>query len=258
MRGEHRSTWQTKWFTPDSFDRIAHFVSNSLDLNIYFAPRGFRAPRRLARYAAPAPLLAQELDRVHPRDLDPRPSIAWETSPGKYQAIWFTDGPAPIELNRALCYAIGADHGTHDAARVVRVPNTRNYKHRFGRDGVPGRVLWSEPRRYRIPDLLRGFPPRKEVPGSAHREPDMPAESRAKLLDRLPWHVRRELELPEVPRFMHRSQHLWKTLYPALAKAGMSAEETITLIGPTVWNKFAERTGGHTLQVDVEKWFSTH
>src|SRR5207245_2868924 len=56
----------------------------------YFAPCLFTGSRR-KEHALPSRLLYADLDETDPSGLDLRPSIAWETSHGRYQGIWLLD-----------------------------------------------------------------------------------------------------------------------------------------------------------------------
>lgn len=60
------------------------------------------------------------------------PSLVVRSSPGKAHAYWFCR-PNPIELievaNRRLAFELGADPKATDAARILRVPGTFNWKY---------------------------------------------------------------------------------------------------------------------------------
>jgi hypothetical protein len=56
--------------------------------DLYFCPNVFGKPRRLARYAKPTPFAWCDADEADPLDFRPQPTIAIETSTGRYQAIW--------------------------------------------------------------------------------------------------------------------------------------------------------------------------
>src|SRR3546814_7114824 len=62
--------------------------------------------------------------------MKPKPTIAIESSPGRFVGIWVLDGPMDEELNRRLTYHVGADHGGWDLTQVLRFPGTKNYKYR--------------------------------------------------------------------------------------------------------------------------------
>jgi hypothetical protein len=83
----------------------------------------------------PSCWLYADLDAVEPikSDAELSPTIAWESSPGRYQALWHIDKHLPEEqhimVNRKLTYALGADKGGWDITQVLRVPGTINHKY---------------------------------------------------------------------------------------------------------------------------------
>lgn len=66
------------------------------------------------------------------RAFSPVPSIVWETSPGRRQAVWPLKESIPAEwarrANRRLAHALGADMASTDPARILRAIGTRNHK----------------------------------------------------------------------------------------------------------------------------------
>src|SRR5271166_4096826 len=103
--------------------------------DVYFCPNLFSRPRRRKELVLPSCWLYADLDTVIPvrTAAELSPTVAWETSPGRYQAMWQLDGhldPAQHEiLNRKLTYALGADKGGWDLTQVLRVPGTINHKY---------------------------------------------------------------------------------------------------------------------------------
>lgn len=64
----------------------------------------------------------------------PRPSIVLESSPGKYQVIWFVKyftAPAQEALNKALQMKFKTDPKSVDCSRVLRLPNFYNKKPKY-------------------------------------------------------------------------------------------------------------------------------
>src|SRR5690606_22334296 len=61
------------------------------------------------------------------------PTIYWQSSPGRYHALWKLDKvydmESTIKLNRDLAYHVDADKGGWDATQVLRVPGTHNLKY---------------------------------------------------------------------------------------------------------------------------------
>ena len=67
------------------------------------------------------------------RRFDPLPSIVWETSPGRLQALWPLREPVAAEearrFNRRLARGIGSDPAATDPARVLRAIGSLNIKY---------------------------------------------------------------------------------------------------------------------------------
>jgi len=76
-----------------------------------------------------------------------------------YHAYWLLEGGCTTEeavkANKALLRAVGGGAGTHDPARILRVPGSWNLK---GDEPVPCRVTRARPDiRYRLKDILAGL-----------------------------------------------------------------------------------------------------
>lgn len=117
------------------------YGSDSLEIpdpqegDVYFCPNLFARPKRRKELVLPSAFLYADLDRVPPRaeGAELSPSMAWESSPGRYQALWELDKYLRREdhevLNKQLTYALGADKGGWDITQVLRVPGTINHKY---------------------------------------------------------------------------------------------------------------------------------
>lgn len=132
---------------PDSWRDLAFkYPSDEIQLpnprlgDIYFCPNLFQRPRRRKELVYPSCWLYADLDKVKPprsadftTDVCLEPTIAWESSPGRYQALWHIDKHLSREeheaLNKKLTYALGADKGGWDITQVLRVPGTINHKY---------------------------------------------------------------------------------------------------------------------------------
>jgi hypothetical protein len=122
--------WRDHSFSRSEFSQVEDFISENRDKNIYFCPHGFTERRRLEKYAVMPNLLWADLDEADPKDIKVKPTIAIESSPGRFVGLWFLeDTPRDKQLNRRLTYFIGADKGGWDMTQVLRVPGTTNYKY---------------------------------------------------------------------------------------------------------------------------------
>ena len=63
--------------------------------DIYFCPTRLTQPRRKKENVAKSRFLWADLDEVDPSEIndDLRPSIAWRSSPGRFQGLWELDRP---------------------------------------------------------------------------------------------------------------------------------------------------------------------
>jgi hypothetical protein len=147
----------------------------------YFCPVVFSEPQRKKEYAKATNLLWADLDPVHPDDCRIRPSIAWESSPGRYQALWFlTEEIKPDEaasLSKRIAYADGADKGGWDLTQVLRLPGTKNFKYPSSPEV---KILWAKRSAYSPHEIRRLYPPvlnDEELPGEWKDVPKMEVDA---------------------------------------------------------------------------------
>lgn len=129
------------WYhMPDQFEYMvddlnANIVSGAHD--IYFCPHTFKSKSRTADNVHACPTVWADLDECRPDVVDPIPTLSWETSPGRFQALWALDDltldPTIVEdISKRLAYAYadqGADRSGWDLSQLLRVPMTKNYKY---------------------------------------------------------------------------------------------------------------------------------
>jgi hypothetical protein len=125
--------------------------------DVYFAPNLFKVCKRREEHVKKSCWLYADLDTVNPREIshlatradksireDLSPSIAWESSPNRFQAMWKLDEHIKRkrhkEMNQHLSYLIGADKGGWDITQVLRVPGTINHKYE---EKPEVRLLWT-------------------------------------------------------------------------------------------------------------------
>lgn len=125
--------------------------------NLYWCPNIFTGTRRLRDKTPQGIFLYADLDPIDPRTIDEhlRPTIAWESSSSRYQALWRLDKPlkAPQleEMNRRLTYTLNADKSGWDLTQYLRIPGTLNYKYI---PPQPGKLLWDDGPVYSPKNLL--------------------------------------------------------------------------------------------------------
>lgn len=237
--------WQDHFFQwPITPKRLRQFfiLKDTDDYNLYFCPHGFKSARRKKEEATPTAFLWADLDAAHPSSCSPVPQLAWESSPKRFAALWRLNthyNPEDIEqVNKALSYSSGADHGGWDLTQVLRIPGTRNHKYK----GSPyGKVMWTKDNKYR----LRDFPKEVIVEGDANA-------TLAKYAKKLKKDTMRLLTAKHAT-VGKRSEVIWR-LENEMHEQGVTAADTYVLIKNSVWNKFAGRHDEDTqLKRELEK-----
>lgn len=214
------------------------------DPDLYFAPVLFKERRRLKQHACGGVWLFADLDEVDPASLGYLPpQVAWETSPGRFQAMWRLEeplGPKAWErLNRAITYRTGADKGGWSLTKVLRVPGTVSTKHGFDftvrlvREDWEGRTDPARIRRVTKSSLPASDPAtgRIRLPKASARE--IRREHWAMLSPRARKLIRTKTVRPQDDR----SARLWE-LENLLIDAGLTPGETVKVVQETVWNKY--------------------
>lgn len=220
--------------------------------NLYFSVCQFSKRGRNHEDALPTAWLWADLDETHPSaaaELGLMPTFAWQSSPGRHQALWQLDRalkPSNIEkVNQALSYALGADRGGWDLTQVLRLPGTRNFKYP---DAPMVELLWYKPElsynaRYvwsAVKHHYSGSPGLGEAASIVRR----PMPTRARVLLRVGTDEVVEGE---------RSARLWE-LECLLAEAGWNEEEIYSVVSESAWNKWANvRTGENRLRREILK-----
>ena len=246
------------WRWPEQADEIAAHIDAHREDDQYFSPGVFSSPRRVTQHAIPVPRLWADLDPVDPRSLgDLTPTIAWESSPGRYQCVW----EMPYTRERAtehggpchrLTHYIGADPSGWDATQLLRIPGSAHTK------GTPqrGRLLWSDGPQLSW-ERVRALP---EVPT---RDSDAAmvslTEEAVRGVDRAAVWARvrplvslgtRELMALRDTSGLDRSEALW-SVERDLADAGCSVLEIVAIVMGSPLDKYIGR-GDHLRRLTVE------
>jgi DNA repair protein RadA/Sms len=233
-------------FARKDVGKVAKFLEDHKDKDIYFCPHGFTHPIRRKEYAVLPKMLWADLDEVDPRKVDIKPTIAIESSPGRYVGLWLTDKIVTEELNRKLTYHLDADHGGWDLTQVLRVPGTLNYKY-ANKPRV--KTMWDSYPAVKISEVKKKFIDDDDGEQGGDT-------SAADILEKYgndlaPW-VRRELMTQNAPPGK-RSEMIWK-LENALLEAGLTKDEAFTLIKGSAWNKFkGRRSEDEQLKRELDK-----
>lgn len=242
-----------KW--PAERSAILEHLKAHQDDDLYFAVNLFKGKRRVEQLVLPNRVMFADLDPVDPHSLEDRPTIAWESSPDRYQGIWVMNelrenASAPGELNHRLSIHIKADPSGWDSTQLLRVPGRPNFKWDYVEEdqpnGVEGRgLLWANGPRYTWDD----FDELPEVGGlTATITADLDEEV-LKQIDRHEVWARIKLKLHGRIRELYklrqnpgldRSDTMWE-LARSFADVGCNSLEIVALIRHSVFNKFAGR-----------------
>mgnify|MGYP003385694344 CR=1 FL=1 len=239
--------WKDHFWARDEFGQIPEFIKENSDKDIYFCPHGFNRRVRQKSEAVIPNLLWADLDFADPNEIKPKPTIAIQSSPGRYVGLWVLKGPMTESMNRRLTYKVDADHGGWDLTQVLRMPGTRNYKY----SSQPRvRVMWDDGKKYSPKQIESWLPEEEEGIDESNLSP---SEVFAEYESKLPRWARRELVAKTMKGKGDRSEMLWK-LENECIEAGMSMEEALCVIKACVWNKFAgRRSEDEQLRREIEK-----
>ncbi|GGC12837.1 hypothetical protein GCM10011363_31910 [Marivita lacus] len=107
----------------------------------YFSPNVYARPSRKVSCVQITRLGWCDVDDADPFAFDPKPSVVWETSPGRTQALWFWDRPhTPVQasaFSKALTYRHGGDKGGSAPNKLLRLPGSFNHKPDYDRPFIP-------------------------------------------------------------------------------------------------------------------------
>jgi len=200
--------------------------------SLYFSAGMFTRKGRRYEDMKSSEWLWADLDEVHP-EVVPLPTVAWESSPDRYQAMWKLEKRLVPEkwerINQALSYHLGADTGGWDRTQVLRLPGTYNWKY----PGGPSvKLMWYlEDVSYTAAEMwhiVKGSAPvRGTLTGGVVPRKEMPGRARALL--RVPSDAVVEGE---------RSSRLWE-LECLLAEAGWGEDDIYAVVVASAWNKWA-------------------
>lgn len=245
--------WRENFFARKDIGAAIKLAQDKSDTNnVYMCPHGFSGKKRVKELSIDPNWLYADLDECDPRKLSIKPTIAIESSPGRFVGYWYTDKPASEELNRRLCYHIGADNSGWDRTQVLRVPGTKNHKYR---NKPVVKILWKDGPSYQISRLEKVIPQLETVKGKVE------GSDATKIYDQyeksIPQWLRRELNKPEV-QHGKRSEVLWRMVNDLL-EVGMSKQEIFTLLWDNPWNKHADRRDGEQqLELEINKAADAH
>ena len=139
-------------------DLLRHYSRHEWDQ--YFGPNTYtRKDRKITSVSQECWFGWCDVDQADPFAFKPKPSVVWETSPGRTQALWFWDRPHTPTLasaySKALTYRHGGDKGGSARNKLLRLPGSFNHKPDYDKPFIPLLKFDSSPIKAR-PKLLTG------------------------------------------------------------------------------------------------------
>ena len=240
-----------KW--PQDREKIIDYWMSHQQYDLYWCPSLFEYPHRREDVAMDEHALWADLDEVDPSTIDDYPpTIAWESSPGRYQALWlaasgdFQGASWPGNENHRLTYYLGADKSGWDTTQLLRVPGLVNHKLDYKKNGKSpqGKVLWSDGPQYHPGDFaeLPAVHSLESADVTDAIEQEIENIDRHKTLARVKLKLNRRIRELLAARQADgdRSDALWE-IERSLADVGCSVAEIVAIVRETVWNKYIDR-----------------
>jgi AAA domain/RepB DNA-primase N-terminal domain len=255
---ERKENWHggkdTAFWWPGDRDLILEFLAAHPRDDVYWTPSLFEYPERTTANAMEEQSLWADLDEVNPHTIpeELRPTIAYETSPGRYQAIWVLTDISRIGLswpgneNQRLTYHLDADKSGWDTTQLLRIPGRDNYKPEYKQNGKPvsGKLLWAD--KYPIPFAqFEDLPEVRKVTVPTDIQYNLDEIDRKKLWKevrlKLKPRVRETIEQTRPQEGQEDRSRVLFWLEQCLAEAGCTIPEIVVIVRDTIWNKFQNR-----------------
>lgn len=254
---------QTPFPYPDHMGALLdHLEEANKWADIYFCPHLFTEARRQKDAVKHLNVLWVDKDKGKLQDIqDPKPTFLWETSKGKYQAIWKIkqlEDPKRVErLNQYLTYKTNSDSGGWHLGKFLRLPESLNHKYSPPQEGKlktkngPEYVIEDlEPTEDDMKDLIEEYKgsDKTEMPESLPPLEQIFLQY-GKDIPPIAWKII-ETEPKEGDDW---SAQLWR-LERLLREAGLPLEATFQLVKNSPWNKYArDNRSDKDLWNDVSK-----
>lgn len=259
IEGADRKFYTKSFLWPMQRPEILDHLIKHEDDDLYWCPVLFSEAKRRTEFANEEYALWADLDESDPHKIDERwrPSVTWETSPGRYQALWLLEDPDEEDLygaskrgadNHRMTVMVDADPSGWDTTQLLRLPGWVNHKPQYlGEGGFPeGRLLWSDGPRYTGQDFNH-LPVVGDDEDEVVIDDDLFAQVEAVELGEVMDRIRHILPKKVLARLTStpgpgedRSQ-VTAYLMICLAEVGCSIAEIVAVIRPTRWNKFKGR-----------------
>lgn len=216
LSSKGKDGWRDRLFPFDDQlnSKIDRWLEAHSDADLYFCPLPFSGSRRSKSLVTRSRFAWADIDDGDVGRI--RPSILWQSSPGRYQGLWrlpaAVDPASAADMSRRIAYQIGGDRGGWDLTQALRIPGTPNNKY-------PDRPIVK----------LEYF---------TDRVAKIPQTALDRWRSKLPRALVRTIEGPaEVGK---RSEVLWR-LENELSEAGVPIDDIVAILRDSEWNKFRGR-----------------
>jgi DNA replication protein DnaC len=119
----------------NNLQRLHDYIKEqSKETDVFLAPAVFSEPKVSKATFAASRVVWTEFDGNAPDVVEPVPSVTVLSSiHGHSHTYWMLDEPVTNgrdleEVNRAICFSMGADQSAWDSTQILRPPETYNYK----------------------------------------------------------------------------------------------------------------------------------
>ncbi len=235
---------------PHQLDEIVSEIeAKNIIHSAYFCPHTFREKgRRIKSNSSDTKFLWLDKDAGSLVDFDPKPTICWQTSEGKWQGLWELDQKIDITaaelINKNLIETCKGDPGGWHAGKYLRVPGTINHKYSPAYHGL---TLWDDGQTFKaedfVPMLVEDTDPDIEAAKELTEIPKLPNNiptmeqafiAYGRRIPRVAW----ELLQAEPKKTDDWSYNIWR-LESLLVKADIPLEHVFALVKGSPWNKYA-------------------
>lgn len=260
MRGPSGDLTDQKFFEyPAQLADMEALALSKANEDLYFSPILFNASRRIKENAKTVHVIYADADACGPENFFVEPSIAVQTSEGRWHTYWILDSEVDPQvaalLAKKIAYAHahqGCDTSGWNTTKLLRVPNTMNMK--------PGKetpvTATSTGAIYTLQDLNDHYGDVEVEPIRDLSLAELPAEwpTLASVMAKLkstPEIMSLYMDEPSASADM--SKLLWK-LEISLFKQGLTAEEVFVMVRNAKCNKYHHPKRPKRLDADGDLW----
>lgn len=218
------------------------------DWDLYFSVASYKGRSRTKANATETKFLSQDIDENYVPTDELKPSLLWESSPGKFQGLWELDRyisvPTFDEYNKTLAKKIGADD-CYDLTHVFRIPGTLN--HKYKNKPRVSKASHDKPMKLYRQSLIKNILNIKNSSKSSKKSNKRQLDTSHNVSERaiyakydIPQDIKNYLASPSLQDDWDRSRIIWY-IENKLNEIGMEPQEIITLIKHSVFNKYKGR-----------------